>query len=394
MSTSSSLKRKAVERVDSTREGPGEPVPASKRPRTATTVHVATASNASMDTPDGLGAPSSVRSFVTTKRQAIASNLHGRKATTPAAQSAPSDYAARVPLPPDGAGLTRLQRLFTISTGIHIDSLTIGRGDEFFIFMKLRARHKWASFRMTPLKWVEATNLFNAELESVNRSHNRSTTLKNPRALVAMLGTVEATVFDRLATGNFKSKKGTETFWREHCHAVQLLKEGQLDGDRKGKTRKPASCPRCKRLMYPGPTKSPENHKRGYCSDGVRSKPPDNAPPGYLPLWPQPIGVFSSDAWGTTFNPIPFLATLRDIYEKTVLGGGQNDEVVEFGTFTAMLHSRIVVRADGAVFFRLYPEFELGPCPEGLLVTGDELDEGRGGNEWTSYVRVDCLRND
>ncbi|KAH9046965.1 hypothetical protein EDB83DRAFT_2204269, partial [Lactarius deliciosus] len=82
---------------------------------------------------------------------------------------------------PDGAGLTRLQRLFMTSTSIHVDSLTIGHGDEFFIFMKLRARHKWASFRMTPLKWVEATNLFNAELESVNHSHNRSTTPKNPR---------------------------------------------------------------------------------------------------------------------------------------------------------------------------------------------------------------------
>jgi len=57
---------------------------------------------------------------------------------------------------------------------------------------------------MTPPKWVEATNLFNAKLESVNRLHNRSTTLKNPRTLVAMLGTVEATVADRLATGNFK----------------------------------------------------------------------------------------------------------------------------------------------------------------------------------------------
>jgi len=157
-----------------------------------------------MGAPDGLGAASSVRSFFATNCQAVASNSQGQKATTPAAQSAPPDYATRVPLPPDGAGLTRSQRLFTISTGIHINSLTIGRGDEFFVFMKLRARHKWASFRMTPLKWVEATNLFNAELESVNCSHNRSTTLKNPRALVAMLGTVEATVADRLATGNFK----------------------------------------------------------------------------------------------------------------------------------------------------------------------------------------------
>ncbi|KAH8982076.1 hypothetical protein EDB92DRAFT_1895313 [Lactarius akahatsu] len=88
------------------------------------------------------------------------------------------------------------------------------------------------------------------------------------------------------------------------------------------RTRKPASCPRCKRFMYPGPTGSLENDKRGYCSDGVRSRPPDNTPLGCLPPWPQPNGVFSSDAWGTTFNPIPFLATLRDVYEKVVSGGG------------------------------------------------------------------------
>ncbi|KAH9011792.1 hypothetical protein EDB84DRAFT_1239862, partial [Lactarius hengduanensis] len=135
-------------------------------------------------------------------------------------------------------------------------------------------------------------------------------------------------------------KKGTETFWREHCHAVQLLKDDQPDWDRKGK---PASCPRCKRLMYSGPTGSPKNHKWGYCLDGVRSKPLDDAPLGYLPLWPQPNCVFSSNAWSTTFNPIPFMATLCDVCEKAVLGGGQNDKVVEFGAFTTMLHLRISV---------------------------------------------------
>ncbi len=159
-------------------------------------------------------------------------------------------------------------------------------------------------------------------------------------------------------------------------------------------TQKPTSCPRCKRLMYPGPTGSPKNHKWGYCSDGVRSKPPDNAPPGYLLPWPQPNGVFSSNAGGTTFNPIPFLATLRDVYEKAVLGGGQSNEVVDFGAFTTMLHSRIIVHTDRAVLFWLYSEFELGPCPEGLFVKGEELEEGRGGNEGTSYLQVDCLRND
>jgi hypothetical protein len=153
---------------------------------------------------DALDPPgtSSVHSFFTTK-QATTSNTPVQKVATSAGQSAPN-YAARVPLPQDDAGLTRSQRLFTISTGVHVDSLAIGRGDEFFVFMKLRAQHKWASFRMTPLKWVKATKVYNAELESVNRSHNRNTTLKNPRALVAMLGTVEAMVADRLMTGNYK----------------------------------------------------------------------------------------------------------------------------------------------------------------------------------------------
>ncbi|KAI9436428.1 hypothetical protein H4582DRAFT_1816625 [Lactarius indigo] len=86
-------------------------------------------------------------------------------------------------------------------------------------------------------------------------------------------------------------------------------------------TRKLASCPRCKRLVYPPLTRSPENHKGGYCSDGIRSKPAHNTPPGYLPPCPQPNG-------GTTFNQIPFLATLRDVYKKAVLGGGKKNEAV------------------------------------------------------------------
>jgi len=66
----------------------------------------------------------------------------------------------------------------------------------------------------------------------------------------------------------------------------------------------------------------------------MRSKPPDNAPAGYFPPWPQPNGVFSTNASGTTFNRIPFLTTLRDIYEKVVLGDRQNDEALELGAST------------------------------------------------------------
>jgi len=52
---------------------------------------------------------------------------------------------------------------------------------------------------MTPSKWVEATKLYNIELESVD-----TTNPKDPRALMTMLDTVEATVSDRIFTGNYK----------------------------------------------------------------------------------------------------------------------------------------------------------------------------------------------
>ncbi|KAH9015176.1 hypothetical protein EDB84DRAFT_1634957 [Lactarius hengduanensis] len=270
-------KRRVTERIDSTREGPERP-PANKRLRTATT---------SESLPP----------------RARTSGTSGRRPHRLLNPLPPTTQHAFPP--PEGAGLTRSRRLFTISTGVHIAAGTAPVG-------------------VVPDDAAEV----------------HSTTLKNPGAIVAMLGTVEATVADPLATGNYKCEpapsqtKGTETFWWEHYHTVRPLKEGQPDRDKDREIRKPASCPRCKRFMYPGPTGSLD--KWGYCSDGVRSKPPDNAPLGYLPPWPQPNGAFSSDAWSTTFNPIPFLATLRDVYEKMVSGGGQNDGAVEFGAFTEM----------------------------------------------------------
>ena len=171
---------------------------------------------------------SNVRPFTAAKR-ATTLNTHEQKGAVQTTLSAP-DYATRVPLPPDGAGLTRSQRLFTISTGVRVDSLTIARGDEFFLFMKLRAQHQWASFRMTAPKWVEATKAYNAELELANSSHNRNSTLKNPRALVAMLGTVEATMNDRLITGNYQCEPAPSQTALHLAHPFSLLpfsQEGQ-----------------------------------------------------------------------------------------------------------------------------------------------------------------------
>ena len=146
-----------------------------------------------------LNGPTNVHHFFTTKRPAV--NTDKQKSATTIQPS--SDYKTRVPLP-DTASLTRSQRLFTISTGIHIDSLKIGRNDEFFIFMRLRAQYKWASFKMSPLKWVEATKLYNSALESADQLRGRTIVPKNPRALMTTLGAVESTISDRIMTGNYK----------------------------------------------------------------------------------------------------------------------------------------------------------------------------------------------
>jgi hypothetical protein len=84
----------------------------------------------SINAPDP-NAPTNVHHFFSSKRLAVNTN---KQKTTPAVQPNP-DYATRVPLP-NATGLTRSPRLFTISTGVHIDSLKIGRNDEIFIFMR------------------------------------------------------------------------------------------------------------------------------------------------------------------------------------------------------------------------------------------------------------------
>lgn len=104
------------------------------------------------------------------------------------------------------AGLTPSQRVFSISTGLNPLSMAITSGDEFFLFMNLRAELKWASYSMSPSRWVEAANAYNVELETLNRrlGHASWTTCKTPRALMDKLNEVESMVVRRLAAGDYK----------------------------------------------------------------------------------------------------------------------------------------------------------------------------------------------
>ena len=143
--------------------------------------------------------------------------------------------------------------------------------------------------------------------------------------------------------------------------------------------------------MYPGPNGASENHKRGYCSDGAkqtlkqtqqnRDPPKPGQPISYtIPKWPQPQGVFTD---GTSFDPLQFLAKLREIYEKVVIeneGGGE--VAMEQEAFASLLMARLLVRDDGSVLLKLF-DLDCAPTtPESLIVT----------HEGDKYLLVHCLQ--
>ena len=152
----------------------------------------------------------------------------------------------RKPLPPSPSGLTRSELIFSAATSINPQSLVIAGGEEFYLFMDLRATHQWASFGMNSQKWVTATRLFNEAFTAQQHAKGISNIIKkNPRALMDKLGEMEPKIAKRIATQNYTCKplffcelnishilealrSNSEEFWRKHCHAVSLSKNGGL----------------------------------------------------------------------------------------------------------------------------------------------------------------------
>ena len=116
-----------------------------------------------------------------------------------------------LPVPKDNQKLTRSQRLFSTITGIPPQSLSINDGEEFFLFMDMRAELGWVSFNMTPLKYVEATAEYNARLEARRKTPYGQLTKKNPRALMEKLTTIEEKVMTRIANKDFKCMSSPST---------------------------------------------------------------------------------------------------------------------------------------------------------------------------------------
>ncbi|KAI1781854.1 hypothetical protein LXA43DRAFT_907485 [Ganoderma leucocontextum] len=264
------------------------------------------------------------------------------------------------------SGTTRSQILISIVTGLDSRSLKFPKNDsdEFYLFMELRAQYKWVTYNMSALGWVEAASIYNTALE---KKKGTCAVRKTPRALMEKLEEVEKTIHFRLKHKDFKSQSGSTTFWERHCLAVDMLAPGKR-GKGKGKqTRKPNTCHRCLSIMWAHGEGNSGNHKKGYCSDGVRQKPPTvDGVVEELPPWPQPNDIFTM---GTQFWPKRFNRTVRELYDMVTDGerfGGL--KAMEFAAFADMLRARLVVVPATAtqascVRFKLYRGLELGEQP-------------------------------
>jgi hypothetical protein len=74
--------------------------------------------------------------------------------------------------------------------------------------MEMRAERQWASFRMTPPKWVVEMREYNSRLQK----QEANSIAKNPCALMDMLIVMEVKILERIATKNFKCEFTTFMF--------------------------------------------------------------------------------------------------------------------------------------------------------------------------------------
>ncbi|PIL30719.1 hypothetical protein GSI_06887 [Ganoderma sinense ZZ0214-1] len=268
--------------------------------------------------------------------------------------------AAPLCLPiPIVSGTTRSQIIVSVITGLDPRSLKFPENDseEFYLFMELREHYKWVTYNMSALGWVEAASVYNTALEKKKHGAIR----KTPRALMEKLE----------EHNDFKSQSGSTTFWKRHCEAVDLSVPGKHKGKQvapaKPITRKPNTCHRCLSIMWARGEGDSENHKKGYCSDGVKQKPASvDGIVEELPPWPQPNQIFTK---GTHFWPQRFTRTVRELYD-TITDGDRlgGPRAMEFAAFADMLRTRLIVipatdTQPSCVRFKLYRGLKLGEQP-------------------------------
>ncbi len=127
------------------------------------------------------------------------------------------------------SGLTRSQRITSVLSGIDPRSLTFSgsESDAFFLFMRLRAEHKWASYNMSPSKWVEAASIYNTEVDRLNTQKHKNLVRKTPRSLMEKLGEVESRVLARIATNNYACTFYTPAYLLPTLIALPIIQRSE-----------------------------------------------------------------------------------------------------------------------------------------------------------------------
>ncbi|KAI1788904.1 hypothetical protein LXA43DRAFT_1063210 [Ganoderma leucocontextum] len=239
---------------------------------------------------------------------------------------------------------TRSQIIFSIVTGLNLCSLTFPKSDseEYYLFMELHVCYKWVMYNMMVLGWVEVTLIYNTALEN---KKGTCAICKTPRALMEKLEEVEKTIYFCLKHSDFTLRSGSIMFWKHHYHAVDLTVRG-------------------KHAEHVPPGNS-ENHKKGYCSDGVKQKAIDGVIEE-LPPWLQPNNIFTK---GTHFWPKRFCRMIRELYD-TITDGNTTGGIkaIEFVAFTDMLSVHLTVTPvtktqASYVRFKLYHRLKLSKQP-------------------------------
>ncbi|KAK7000737.1 hypothetical protein R3P38DRAFT_3218571 [Favolaschia claudopus] len=293
---------------------------------------------------------------------------------TPSVQLSVEELNKPLPLPDGTANkLTPSQLLFQTGTGIDPRTLQITYGAEFYVFMDLRLQRQWKTFEMTPKRWAADTELYNDKLRLLPGG---STSYKHPRALVDKLAEIEPKIIHRIQDDNYKSKSGKTAYWKRHCDAVSLVKVEPGEKAASTSARKPQTCSRCKTLKYPGPSGSPENHKKLFCSDGFR---PTLTGETVAP-WPLPPGIFSA---GIYFHPRVLLAHVREVYTRLFVDKIKREDLsLEDDAFLRLLDSRVVIvpssvpssdddKLRGAVLFKMFATFSIPATdtfPDDLII--------------------------
>ena len=174
---------------------------------------------------------------------------------------------------------------------------------------------------------------------------------------------------------------GTELQRKHHQRCATNDYCGCSSADALFHQRKAMCCRRCKTVMYPRDEGSPENHRKGTCSDGVAAKFRDIQ-------WPQPANIFTNPKNKLYFHPLHFLQYVQVLYHEVVTESHRYEDLdLDMQALSNLLTSQMRhdVLGDGQVLFEIPRGIDVGNRESyGAFIIESDKKE---------YLRLDCLKD-